>query len=942
MEELKLRIQLAKEKPQIIMVNEVKPKNSRFSLSEAEISLDKYHLITKNIDEENGRGIAIYIRIGLRFAEVEINSTFQESLWFSTRLKNNDEMLAGCIYRSPNSSDDNSKKLRDLIKDVSNKKYSHLMVAGDFNYPNIKWTDWTTPGDNPNSEDFLFIEELRSSYLHQHVEEATRGRGTNEPHTLDLIITNEENMIDSIVLNSPLGKSDHSVIEYTYSCYIDRKNSAETKYMYDRGNYEEMRRDLGRNDWSTMLGSLGVEEQWHTVKNVITSAVDKHIPKMRINDERHTLPVNKESKSEIKKKHRMWSRFIETRDEEKKKDYNRQRNKVRKITRKAQKDKETKIANESKHNPKKFWNYVKSKLKTKPGISELLIDETGKNQETTKTDEEKAEVLSKFFTSVFTEEPDGNLPSIEKKTEEKLEIFVITAEEVAKILKNTRIDKSAGPDGIHPRILNELSNELSQPLAMLFNKTLDEGKLPDEWKTANITAIHKKGNKKLASNYRPVSLTCLICKKMEEITRDHIMKFLKKTGTLSKKQFGFIAGRSTVLQLLKVMDEWTKIIDEGGEIDVIFMDFMKAFDKVPHRRLILKLKSYGIDGPLLNWIEDFLKNRKQRVVVNGCKSEWKNVASGVPQGSVIGPLLFVVYINDLPEVVEAEVYLFADDTKIFCRIVEDGISTLQEDLNRLQNWSDTWLLKFHPDKCKVMNLHRGKKTNNRKYFMKKLNSTTEDKELDKVAKEKDLGIITDENLKFEEHIQVKVNKATKVMGLIRRSFTTLDTEMFRKLFTALVRPHLEYGQAIWSPIRKKDIISIENVLRRASKQVPQLKDLEYPERLKKLNLPTMKYRRHRGDMIELYKIMNEHYDPEVAPHPSRREGTTRGHSLKIFKERCRTRLRQNHLLIRAVDAWNHLPENVVTAASLDSFKNRLDKLWSDHPVKFHFEAPLKR
>ena len=157
-----------------------------------------------------------------------------------------------------------------------------------------------------------------------------------------------------------------------------------------------------------------------------------------------------------------------------------------------------------------------------------------------------------------------------------------------------------------------------------------------------------------------------------------------------------------------------------------------------------------------------------------------------------------------------------------------------------------------------------------------------------------------------------------------------------------MRPHLEYGQAIWSPIRKKDIISIENVLRRASKQVPQLKDLEYPERLKKLNLPTMTYRRHRGDMIELYKIMNEHYDPEVAPHPSRREGITRGHSLKIFKERSRTRLRQNHLLIRAVDAWNHLPENVVTAASLDSFKNRLDKLWSDHPVKFHFEAPLKR
>jgi hypothetical protein len=390
------------------------------------------------------------------------------------------------------------------------------------------------------------------------------------------------------------------------------------------------------------------------------------------------------------------------------------------------------------------------------------------------------------------------------------------------------------------------------------------------------------------------------------------------------------------------MDEWTKILDDGGEIDVIYMDFMKAFDKVPHRRLLEKLRCYGIDGKLLSWMKEFLNGRKQRVVVNGCKSGWKDVISGVPQGSVIGPLLFVLYINDLPDVVEAEVYLFADDTKIFCRILDDDTSPLQEDLNKLQKWSDTWLLKFHPDKCKVMKIHRGNKENNRKYYMKKVDSTTDEKELEQVLKEKDLGIITDEHLKFEEHIQTKVNKATKVMGLIRRSFMTLDTEMFRKLFTALVRPHLEYGQAVWSPLRKKDIVSIENVLRRASKRVPELKNMEYPQRLKKLNLPTMAYRRHRGDMIELYKIMNGLYDEEVAPHPSRREGITRGHSLKIFKERARTRLRQNHLLIRAVDAWNHLPENVVTAPSLDSFKNRLDKLWSDQPVKFVFDAVLTR
>ena len=941
MEELKLRLQLADKKPEVIMITEVKPKNSRYSLSEAELSLENYHLITMNIDTDYGRGIAVYVKKGLRFSEVEMKSEFQECVWISIRLKNNDEMLAGCIYRSPNSSMENNKKLRDLIRDVNSKKYSHLLIAGDFNYPNINWRDWSTPGDNPYNEEFLFVEEIRAAYLYQHVEEATRGRGTNEPHILDLIITNEENMIDGIEANSPLGKSDHSVLEYTYSCYTDRKNNNEAKYMYDRGNYDEMRKDMLRRDWNTILGLLDVEAQWNTLKSIITSSVNRHVPKRKFDDDdRHNVPMNKQNKAEIKKKHRMWSRYIETKDAEKKKEYNRQRNKVRRLTRKAQKDKEKKIANESKRNPKKFWNYVKSKLKTKPGISELLINETNKNQETTKTDEEKAEVLSKFFTSVFTEEPDGDLPKMDMKTEDKLGFFTISTEEVAKKLRNTRIDKSAGPDGIHPRILNELSEELSQPLAMLFNKTLVEGKLPQDWKIANITAIHKKGNKKLASNYRPVSLTSLICKKMEEIIRDKVMEFVKKTRTLSKKQFGFIGGRSTILQLLKVLDEWTRILDEGGEVDVIFMDFMKAFDKVPHKRLLEKLKSYGIEGQLLNWLKDFLNGRKQRVVVNGCKSEWKEVVSGVPQGSVIGPLLFVLYINDLPDIVEAEVYLFADDTKIFCKISENGSSPLQEDLKRLQKWSDTWLLKFHPDKCKVMKIHRGNKENNRKYYMR--NSQTEELELEQVSKEKDLGIITDENLNFEEHIQMKVNKATKVMGLIRRSFMTLDAEMFRKMFTALVRPHLEYGQAVWSPVRKKDIVSIENVLRRASKQIPELKNLEYPERLKKLNLPTMAYRRHRGDMIELYKIMNEHYDAEVSPHPTRREGTTRGHSLKIFKERARTRLRQNHLLIRAVDAWNHLPENVVAAPSLDSFKNRLDKVWCDQPVKFVFDEELTR
>ena len=936
-DELKLRLKFAEKKPEIIMINEVKPKNARYSLDEAEISLENYNIITKNIDSNDGRGVAVYVRRGLSFAEVEMKTEFMENLWISVKLKDNDTLLAGCIYRSPNSSAENNGKLRELISEASSSQHSHLMIAGDFNYPEINWHDWSTPGDNPSSEEFLFVEELRASYLYQHVEEATRGRGSNEPHVLDLIITNEEEMIDAMEVNAPLGKSDHSVIEYTYNCYTEKRVNTEKKLMYDKGNYSEMKKDMSK-DWKTILDNKDVEEQWKIILNALETTIKKNVPSRSFDTGNHPLPIDNKNKAEIRKKHRMWSRYIETKDSEKKKKYNRQRNKVRGITRKLKKDKEKQIAEEAKRNPKKFWRYIKSKLKTKPGISELQLNECDVKEGTTKSDAEKAEVLSKFFCSVFTEEPDGEIPTMEMKTNKKLEYFEIAKEIVEKSLRNTKIDKSPGPDELHPRVLNELSKELSEPLAILFKNTLSEGKLPNDWKTANITAIHKKGNKKIASNYRPVSLTCLVCKKMEEIVRDVITEFMKSAKLLSKKQFGFIGKRSTVLQLLKVMDDWTRILDEGEELDVIYMDFMKAFDKVPHKRLLEKLKSYGIQGRLLKWIEQFLTGRKQRVIVNGCKSEWKEVRSGVPQGSVLGPLLFVLYINDLPEVVKAEIYLFADDTKIYCKILE-GKSTLQEDLAKLEEWSNIWLLKFHPEKCKVMNIHKGNKINNRKYYMKNM-SGKGIKELDKVTSEKDLGIITDEKLTFEEHIQTKVNKATKIMGLIRRSFMNLDCSMFKKLFTAMVRPHLEYGQAIWSPRKKKDIVSIENVQRRATKLVPELKNLDYPSRLKKLNLPTLVYRRHRGDMIEIYKMMSGLYDEEVAPQPMRRHGITRGHSRKLFKERASKTVRQNHLLIRATDAWNRLPENVVMAASLDSFKNGLDKVWSDQNVKYVYEASL--
>ena len=332
---------------------------------------------------------------------------------------------------------------------------------------------------------------------------------------------------------------------------------------------------------------------------------------------------------------------------------------------------------------------------------------------------------------------------------------------------------------------------------------------------------------------------------MEKLVRDAILCHLVENNLLSKKQFGFVSGRSTVTQLLNYLDICAEVVANGGIVDSIYFDFSKAFNTVPHNRLSVKMKAYGIDGKLLTWIESFLTGREQMVKVNGELSSSKPVISGIPQGSVLGPLLFVMYINDLPDTVQSNVLLFADDTKIFKQVssIDDSVA-LQNDIDALNRWSDKWLLKFNTDKCHVLTLGKFEKiTHTHRY-------TQYGDELDHVFEEKDLGVIIDMELTFEEHIATKVKKANGIMGLIRRTFSFLDGETFKKLYTSFVRPHLEYANTMWSPHLRKHIKMLEKVQERATKLVDGMKNMNYAERLKKLDLPTLQHRRERGDMIQ--------------------------------------------------------------------------------------------
>ena len=512
-----------------------------------------------------------------------------------------------------------------------------------------------------------------------------------------------------------------------------------------------------------------------------------------------------------------------------------------------------------------------------------------------------------------------------------------------KKLKKLKTNKSPGIDEMHPKMLRELKEEICKPLTIIFNKSLESKELPQIWKQAKISAIYKnKGSKRLACNYRPVSLTSIICKMMEAIIRDHIIEHMKKEKLFSKRQYGFINGRSTTIQLLKILEEWTTALEEGYDIDVIFMDFRKAFDKVPHKRLASKLKSYGVTGSILSWIESFLNGRTQKVVVNGAESGWEDVLSGIPQGSVLGPLLFVVYINDMPETVQSTTYLFADDTKMH-KVIKNMIDTchLQNDITTLQSWSRLWLLEFHEDKCKHM--HIGTNTMGPHCYSMQIGD--EKNMLETLYCERDLGIHVDYQLKFDKHIQKVVNKANAMVGLIRRTYKFLDHQNFVLLYKALVRSHMDYATAVWSPYKVKLIQQIEGVQRRATKMLPGMQNLTYPERLKVLKLPTLAYRRARIDMIETFKIAKGIYDNDVAPALPYVNNTnvsivTRGHQYKLFKNRFYKDIGKFSFLNRIIQNWNQLPEKVVKAKSTNSFKNRLDKAWKNQDILYNFEAKI--
>ena len=786
-------------------------------IEDAEIMLSGYNLFRrdrKNRNKKKGGGVLMYVKEGFKSQEIMQDDGDCEALYVSVKSKRFREIIIGVCYRSPNAE---REEIENLFRSITKRSVAGTVIMGDFNYGNINWENMAAF----SAEDEGFLEMVQDCFLTQHVDRPTRGN-----HILDLILSTEPELVEGVNVGCPVANSDHNTIKFVIAAEIVGRNRKREVARYHKADYEKICNELETVQWKEILEGKEVEQAWNIIKEEMLESVRRWVPKGIGKTRKYPFWMKSRIRKMIKARDRAWKRYCEKPSYENHQTYKIRRNGVTKEIRRAKRDFEIKIAENIKEDPKTFYAYVKSKSKTIASIGPLKWKEKIIEEE-----EEMADVLNEYFASVFTEENKITVPEVHLNDRLILSEINVTEEKVFKAVNKMKANKAGGVDGLVSTYLKGSIRGIVRPLVKVFNESMEKTIIPKDWKDANVAAIFKKGKKNDPANYRPVSLTSNIGKIFEKVIKEEITSFLEKNNLIRESQHGFRSGKSCLTNLLEFMEKVAEYIDRGDPVDVIFLDFQKAFDKVPHMRLMAKVEEMGIAGKVLDWIREWLRGRKQRVVINGKASGWRDVVSGVPQGSILGPLLFVIYINDIDRSIVSRILKFADDTKIFGKVgTKENVNTLKEDLEEIVKWSEKWQMKFNVEKCKVM--HLGNKNLNLDYCM-------EGRILEKVKEEKDLGIIISENFKVHGQCVKAAKKGNQVLGLIKRTITCKNKEIIIKLYKALVRPHLEYCGQAWRPHLRGDINMLEKVQRRATRMIEGCKGKEYNERLKIAGLTTL-------------------------------------------------------------------------------------------------------
>ena len=868
---------------------------------EAEYSLPGYSLYHQDRAGRAGGGVMLYIKRHLTPVQLPI-VTPHEIVGAEVRGSVPKLQVFVC-YRPPKHSADADLALYESLSTLLWEKTSILM--GDFNCPGVDWEQDLAVGEGLRLLDFK-----QDNFLSQAVREPTRGN-----NVLDLVFSTEEDLLSEVEVGECLEGSDHHMVYFK----VGVSSGPEARRYRDRWNlrradYDGFCRDL---EELPRLADGSAEAMWSEFRTSFLAIQERRIPRRRLGGADRACPswFHGGIGREVRKRRNLYNAAKRNPTPETERQLKVQRRVVKKLVRQAKVSEEHRIALACRNNPKEFFGYV-NKHRPRAPLGPVFSD----GGDLVTEDYAIARELNDYFASVFTMEDVEDVPDpvLHGGRSESLVSIDCHGPEVEAKLKGLKPDKAPGSDGFLPKVLKAVRKGAAPHLCQIFNRSLATGEVPRDFRSADVCPIHKKGPLTDKGNYRPISLTSVPGKVLESIIKDRIVNFLETNNLIVTSQHGFRHGRSCVTNLLDFYNHVFRECDRSKAVDVVFLDFRKAFDKVPHKRLMRKVRALGIDGDVATWIESWLSNRRQRVIVNGVPSEWAAVTSGVPQGSVLGPLLFIIYINDLDHGVSSWVSKFADDTKLGIDAANpESVGALRRDLATIGEWSNVWQMPFNLDKCHV--LHIGSGNQSEPYSL-------QGSPLSPVSRERDLGVVVTADLKSSAQCVAAEQKAHKMLGYIKRVFRYRNARTVLALYRALVRPLLEYAAPFWSPTKREDVARLERVQARATKLVPSIRNKGYQRRLDDLGLFTLEQRRLRGQLIETFKILRGFTG--LAPDSlfQLSENPTRNHGWKVVPPRFRTSLYRDFPTVKVCNLWNSLPEAVVTATTVDAFKKRLDRI----------------
>jgi Reverse transcriptase (RNA-dependent DNA polymerase)/Endonuclease-reverse transcriptase len=557
----------------------------------SECSIEGYTLIRKDrkdLVKLRGGGVATYVKNNIPSIEREdLNEQlFPETVWVELVFKG-EKTLLGVFYRPPDYLVVNNEAMYTLINKVGKE---NVVIMGDFNFPELKWAS-----GSDTIHEHSFVTCLNDNFMEQLVDKPTRGE-----NILDLVFCSDASFVQNLTVGEPFDTSDHQIIRFELVVSKEDIKDSAIVYNYFKADYNKIREYVKRRDWENLIDISDVEKSWCSLKNELLTVRNEFVPKNKRNKNKCKW-VTKEVVRCRKAKKSAWNKYVQSnKNMQMYQYYVTKRKQCAVVNRNARMEFETKLADNIKQDSKSFYAYIRSKQRCREKVGPLkdLVGDVVSDDKLT------ADILNKYFASVFTIEDLNDIPEPDnvfvcENDVNGLNRIEINEAIVFNKLAKLNVNKSAGVDDLHAKLLFELREELVRPLSKLFNVSVESAIVPQDWRDANVTPLFKKGSRDKPENYRPISLTSIIGKILESIVKDNLVKHLESHGLIRNSQHGFRQGRSCLTNLLDFMEVVTQHLDDGQPVDLVYLDFAKAFDKVPFVRLIKKLECHGIGGETL-------------------------------------------------------------------------------------------------------------------------------------------------------------------------------------------------------------------------------------------------------------------------------------------------------------------------------------------------------